>query len=419
MKKTTVLFLVVLVGMVVILPLFSGEINTDGTLVIGVPKDAQSLDPIVVGDNASFQMYTQIFNSLVEVDSDLQLVPALATWETSDSQTWVFTLQEGIKFHNGDILTANDVVYTFDTVMDPETSSPNYENLKVIKSIEKVNSTTVKFVLQYPFSAFLERVYTQKIVNMSEREKDPIAYGLHPVGSGPFKVESWTKNNQLVLVRNDAYWQKKPNLAPVIMRPIPDASVALVNLEAGDIDVMVNVLPDDFSRIRDNNNLVLDVEPALNYYYLAFNVANTPVDDIRVRQAIYQAVDMDAIVASVLGEAGVRAHSSLSPSSWAYNSDVEGYALDYNPREAKKLLRQAGYRRGFEITIYTPQDTYRKKIAELMQIQLMDVNIEVKVESLEWASYLPLIDSGKASMYVLGWNWLTDPDGLIYDIHHS
>lgn len=414
----------VLISLAVILlaasvPVFAATTNTEGTLVIGVEKDAQSLDPIVVGDNASFQMYTQIFDSLVSVDNDLKIVPALASWKTPDSQTWTFTLKSGVKFHNGDPLTADDVVYTFKKVMDPATGSPNLENLKVIKSIDKLNDTTVKFTLEYPFSAFLERVYTQPIVDAKVREKDPIAYGLNPVGTGPYKLSSWTKNGQLVLVRNDQYWLKKPALKSVIMKPIPDQSVALVNLESGDIDVMMSVLPDDFARIKKNANLVLDVKTALNYYYLGFNVNNKPVSDIRVREAIYHAVDMDSIVASVLGGAGVRAKSSLSPSSWAYNPAVEKYAFKYDPALAKKLLKDAGYPNGFDITINTPQDTFRKKIAELMQIQLQAVGINAKVESLEWATYLPLVDAGKSSMYMMGWNWLTDPDGLLYDIHHS
>jgi peptide/nickel transport system substrate-binding protein len=349
----------------------------------------------------------------------LVIVPSLATWETEDSQTWIFHLKEGITFHNGDVLTADDVLYTFNTVMDPKTSSPNYENLKIITGIEKIDDLTVKIVLEYPFAAFLERVFTQPIVNAKVREIDPIAYGLKPVGTGPFIVEKWEKNNELVLVRNENYWMKYPNLKKVIMKPIPEQSVALVNLEAGTVDMVMAVLPDDFDRIRKNKNLDLQVVPALNYYYLDFIVENKPVDDIRVRKAIYIGVDMDAIVKAVLGEAGVRANSSLSPSSWAYNPAVEKYALKYNPSEAIKLLKDAGYPNGFDITIYTPQDTYRRKIAELMQIQLAAINVRAKVESLEWASYLPLIDAGKCSMYMMGWNWLTDPDGLIYDIHHS
>jgi peptide/nickel transport system substrate-binding protein len=398
---------------------FSEEVFKDGVLTIAVEKDARSLDPVVVADNASFQMYTQIYDSLVSVTKDLEIVPSLAEFKTDDSKVWYFTIKDGIKFHNGAPLTIEDVIYTFEAVMDPETSSPNYENLKVIESIEKVDDKTVKFTLQYPFAAFLERVYTQPIVNKALRQADPIAYGLNPVGTGPFVFEKWEKNNQLVLNRNEEYWMKYPNLKKVIMKAIPEPSVALVNLEAGDVDMLVKVLPDDFDRIRDNSKLVLDVTPALNYYYLAFNVENEPVNDIEVRKAIYMGVDMNAIIKTVLGQAGVRAMSSLSPSSWAYNPDVEQYALDYNPGEAMKILSEAGLSNGFEITIYTPQDTYRRKIAELMQIQLQAIGVRAKVESLEWASYLPLIDAGKTSMYTMGWNWLTDPDGLIYDIHHS
>ena len=399
--------------------IFAEEINTDGTLVIAVEKDGRSLDPIVVADNASFQMYTQIFDSLVSVNHSLEIVPSLATWSTDDSQTWTFYLRKDVKFHNGDPLTADDVVYTFNTVMDPTTSSPNYENLKIITGIEKIDDYTVVIKLEYAFSAFLERVYTQPIVDKKVREADPEAYGINPVGSGPFKLESWEKNNQLVLVRNEDYWMKRPNLAKVIMKPIPEPSVALVNLEAGDVDMVTALLPDDFDRIRNNSKLDLQVTSALNYYYLAFNVTDPKMQDIRVRNAIYMGVDMDSIVKAVLGEAGVRAYASLAPTSWAYDPAVKDFALSYNPTEAKKLLKEAGFPNGFEVTINTPQDTYRRKIAELMQIQLAAIGIKAKVESLEWASYLPLVDAGKVSMYMMGWNWLTDPDGLIYEIHHS
>lgn len=412
-------FLMLVLVVVFSICMFAEEVNTDGTLVIAVAKDAQSLDPVVVGDNASFQMYSQIFDALVTVNKNLEIVPSLATWETDDTQTWVFSIRDDVYFHNGDHLTADDVVYSFEIVLDPDTASPNYENLKIIKEIEKVDDYTVKIVLEYPFAAFLERVFTQKIVDKAVREADPTAYGLSPVGSGPFVLEKWTKSNELVLKRNENYWLKKPNLAKVIMRPIPDPSVALVNLEAGDVDVVMAILPDDFARIEENPDLVLDVVPALNYYFLNFNVENEPVNDIRVRQAIYYGVDMDAIVKTVLGDAGVRASASLSPSSWAYDPTVEEYKLGYDPAKAMALLKEAGYPNGFEITIYTPQDTYRRKVAELMQIQLQAIGIKAKVESLEWATYLPLIDAGKTDMYMMGWNWLTDPDGLIYDIHHS
>ncbi len=412
-------FLMLVLVAVFSICMFAEEVNTDGTLVIAVAKDAQSLDPVVVGDNASFQMYSQIFDALVTVNRNLEIVPSVATWETDDTQTWVFSIRDDVYFHNGDHLTADDVVYSFEIVLNPETASPNYENLKIIKEIEKVDDYTVKIVLEYPFAAFLERVFTQKIVNKEVREADPTEYGLNPVGSGPFVLEKWTKSNELVLKRNENYWLKKPNLAKVIMRPIPDASVALVNLEAGDVDVVMAILPDDFARIEKNPDLVLDVVPALNYYFLNFNVENEPVNDIRVRQAINYGVDMDAIVKTVLGDAGVRASASLSPSSWAYDQRVEEYKLGYDPAKAMALLKEAGYPNGFEITIYTPQDTYRRKVAELMQIQLQAIGIKAKVESLEWATYLPLIDAGKTDMYMMGWNWLTDPDGLIYDIHHS
>lgn len=393
-----------------------------GDLTIAVEKDPRSLDPTVVNDIASSTVQRQIFDTMVAFDESNNVIPHVATsWENPEPTVWVFHLRKGVKFHNGDELTAEDVKFSYDRGRDPKSKGQNVSKLNFIESIEVLDRYTVKFNLKFAYAPMLEYgVY--EIVPKKVVEKMGDDFGFNPIGSGPFKFVEWVKDDHITLVKNENYWLKDVNLNKVTFRPIPEKSVAVMELEAGGIDIVQNVPADDVPRLEKNKNTVISNVVGINYFYVGINTRKEgPLANPKVRQAIAYGVDMDAIIESIFqGIGGSRAYSAVSfPNFWAFDQKVKDQRPTYNPTKAKQLLKEAGYANGFTTTIYTPQDPARRKIGELMQAYLMQIGIKLEVKSLEWAAYLPLLDSGEAPMMALGFNRGTDPDNYLYSMFHS
>ncbi len=393
-----------------------------GTLTIAVEKDAVHLDPTLNNDLASSTVQRQIFDTLLAFDEENNVIPHLATsWENPEPTVWIFHLRKGIKFHNGDELTAEDVKYSYDRGRDPQSRGQNVTKLGFIDSIEVIDRYTVKFNLKYPYAPMLEYgVY--EIVPKKVVEEMGEAFGRNPIGSGPFKFVEWVKDDHITLVKNENYWLKDVNLDKVIFRPIPEKSVAVMELEAAGVDIVQNIPADHVPTVEKNKQLSLSSAVGINYFYVAFNTQYPgPISNAKVRQAIAYAIDMNAIIESIFqGVGGSRAYSAVSfPDFWAFDDKIKAQSPTYNPAKAKQLLAEAGYPNGFSTTILTPPDTPRKKIGELMQFYLSQVGIKVDVRSLDFGTLLDDTYGGKAPIVVLGFNRGTDPDNYLYSLFHS
>ena len=393
-----------------------------GVLKVAVVSEATSLDPITTNNVPSSIIFMQIHDALVTYDEELNIVPMLATsWEISeDGRTYTFQLREDVTFHNGEPFTASDVVYAFTAGADPQYQSQWLGRFQQIEEIEAVDEHTVTLTLQAPNAAFLDQITYFGIPSSSaHQEKGADGYAIAPVGTGPFRFVSWSRNDRLVLERNDEYWLTRPHLDGVEFRAIPERSVAAVELETGGVDVAMSLNADDVLRLESNPDVTVGTTPTLSYYYIAMNNQAGPLQDVRVRRAIQYALPLDQIIDTIFGGVGaVRAYTTMAPGSLAYDESILEEIPGYDPQKALELLAQAGYPNGFSTTLYTPTDSNRRQLAELAQAALSVVGLDVEVRSVELGTMLPLTYSGEAPMWILGWTSGTDPNNYSYEMFY-
>jgi peptide/nickel transport system substrate-binding protein len=417
----------------------SGGSQGEKTLIYGRGADSKSLDPIQVTDGESLKVTKNIFDTLVDyADDNTEVVPGLAErWESSkDGKTWTFYLRKGVKFHDGTDFNAEAVVYNFERWMDknhPEHKGgefPYYGYMfggykgdkgHVIKSVTAVDEYTVKFELNYPQAPFLNNLAMPPfgIASPTAVKKDPEGFGQKPVGTGPFKLESWKKNDTITLVKNEDYWQEGlPKLDKLIYRSIPDNAARFSALQAGDVDIMDGLNPSDVKLVKQNQNLQLFERPGMNVAYLAFNTEKKPFDNPKVRQALNHAVNKEGIIKSFYADLAKPAKNPMPDVLWGYNDKIKDYEFDLD--KAKKLLKEAGYPDGFKVDFWAPTDPRPympdgKKIAEFIQADLAKIGVKAEIVSYDWQTYLERTGKGEHSMALLGWIGDNgDPDNFLY-----
>jgi peptide/nickel transport system substrate-binding protein len=396
-----------------------------GELKIALESDVVTLDPPMATDVYSGYVYSQIHETLFQVDHDMKIVPLLAEkLDQPDDKTYVITLRKGVKFHNGEELTADDVKFTYARIMDPATKSPRAANLtdavESADKIEVVDKNTVKITLKSPFAPFLERLTygALNILNKKAVEAAGADYAHKPVGTGPFKYVEWKTGEYAKVTRFDDYWGDKAKLDQITFRPIPDANTRMAELDSGGVDYMMQIPSDDLSRYQKDSKFDVQIVDAINIFYLAHNTSKAPLNNPDLRRAINYSIDKKELVDTIYNGTGTVAISPLNPSNWAFNKDVEPYK--YDPAKAKELLKQAGYN-GEPIEIAFNQATEVPKVAERIQAQVQEnLGIKLVLKPMEWGAFLTYIRGGDAhQMFLLGWSGNADPDGILFPLFHS
>jgi len=392
------------------------------TLTVAQPSDIVTLDPQGSNDQPSARVRAQIFDTLVIQTEDLELIPGLAeSWDQIDDLTWHFNVREGVAFHNGDPLTAADVVFTLNRMRDPEVASPAAFLVGFIDSVEAVNDMTVQITTNAPFAPILSHLAHSATSIINERSVTEAGddFGTEvAVGTGPFEFVEWQTASRLVLERNDDYWRGEVLPEQVVFRPIVEGTVRAIELEAGSVDIAYSLEPRDALRLQDFPLVKMAPIETLSTQYVGFNAEKAPFDDVLVRQAINHAVDSATIVDVIYEGFGFPATSPISSQVFGANLDLEGYA--YDPERARALLAEAGYADGFSTTVWTNDNPLRIQIAEIMQAQLGEVGIDVDVQVLEWSTYLSDTAAGAHEMFILGWVTVTaDADYGLYALFHS
>lgn len=408
-----------------------------GTLVYGRGADSVGLDPINVTDGESIRVTHNVFETLLEYDQNLELQPKLAT-EYSSSEgglTWTFKLREGVKFHDGTDFNAEAVVFNFDRWMDPENpyhqgDFPYYPFLyggfkgdenHLIEHVKATGDHELEIKLKRKTAPFLSYLAISMfgIASPAAIEKYGDTLNEHPVGTGPFMFEEWSRNKTITLAKNPEYWMEgKPYLDKLIFQVIPENAARLNALQTGEIDVLDGMNATDTSSVENADGLELLKRPSFNIGYMAFNTEKAPFDNPLVRQAINMAVDKDNIVDAFYNGLADVATSPLPPSLWSHDDSLEKY--DYNVEEAKKLLKEAGFENGFKTKLHTmsnprPYMPEPMKIAEAIQSDLAKVGIEAEIVSMEWATYLEDTKAGAHDMALYGWTGvMADPDNFLY-----
>jgi peptide/nickel transport system substrate-binding protein len=402
----------------VLLPLFACSSKPDpNTLVMIIESSPTNLDPRVGLDAQSERIDELIFDDLLDRDEHLNVKPALAeSWEIPDPKTYVFHLHRGVRFHNGASLTSRDVKWTFDSILQGKIRTTKSAVYRPVDHIDTPDDATVVFHLKEPFTSLLW--------NISDGAVGIVPYGStqeisqHPIGSGPFRFVSAEQDKEVVLERNDDYWGEKPKLPRVRFAVVPDDTTRALELRKGSADVVSNALPfDTVVALQREPGLTILHGPGTILSYMAFNLRDPILKDVRVRQALAYAIDRGPIL-QYLGRGFERpAYSILPPESWAYDGDVPHY--DFNPDKARELLEQAGYPLvngvRFHLTMKSSTEGSTRVLAAVLQQQLHEVGIALDIRTFEFATFFSDVTHGAFQLYSLRWiGGNEDPDIFEY-----
>ncbi len=401
-----------------------------GTLTIATASEAKVLDPIRYEAIAEAARDSLIFDSLLYQDPQGRVIPLLATAlpETPNDTTYIFHLHKGVYFSDGNELTAKDVKYTFDRIADPKEGSPHFDIVhNNIKSVEIIDKYTVKFNMKKPTPLLIIEPFFRGIVDEKAREEmGPEEYARHPIGSGPFKLVKWVKDDYMLLEARKDYWLKKPYLDKVKIIIVPEPSTQVIRLLDGEID-MCNVPHELLKKVEEAKDVRVLKVPQYHYAAMVFNMRRKPFNDIRVRKAIWYLVDREAIMKAARGELA-NLNVSITPpvvnKAWNFPEDEWAKLIPrQNVEKAKQLLDEAGYtgHPRFKITLTGLSIAYYPPITEMFQHYLAAADIEAKVQNLDLGTWLDAIDKRPPDydMIVSGWGAGPDPDGWLYAAFHS
>ena len=403
-----------------------------GGIIITYKDDVATLDPAIGYDWQNWSMIKSLFDGLMDyAPGTTELRPGLAeSYDLSeDGLTYTFHLRQGVKFHNGREMTADDVKYSLDRVTDPATQSPGagffgsilgYDaaadgTAKGLEGVKVIDPATVQITLSRPDATFLH-VMALNFASVVPQEAVDAAggdFGKQPVGTGAFKLADWTIGQKLVFEKNADYWREGiPYLDTVTFEVGQEPIVALLRLQKGEVDVPGDGIPPaKFTEVMgDPAQAARVVEGGqLHTGYITLNVTTPPLDKLEVRQAINMAINKDRIVQIINGRAKP-ANQPLPPSMPGYSTDYKGYA--YDVEGAKKLLADAGLADGFETELYVMNTDPNPRIAQAIQQDLSEIGIKASIKSLAQANVIEAGGAGTAPMiWSGGMAWIADfPD---------
>jgi peptide/nickel transport system substrate-binding protein len=359
-----------------------------GEIRIGIPWTPENLDPTMNLASIRAAVGASMFDSLVGRDADGKIVPELAeSWRPIDDLTWQLKLRRGVVFHNGEPFNAESVRYTIERVLDPNQKSPNRANVGEIARVDVLDEFTVNLVTARPYAPLLSRLIDFPIVPAKGTVERGASFALKPIGTGPFKFVSLVKDDYLVVEAFDRHWRGAPKIAKITFKPIPEAFTRSAALRNGEVDLITTVPPSLGRELEHVSGVKVSRVPSTWRIYLGLNALHKPLSDVRVRRALNHATDVDTIIKSVLDGSGRRADAPITPTSFGYDPSVRGYA--YDPSRAKRLLADAGYPDGVDVTLESPTGRYQgdKEIAEAIAGQWQKAGIRPKVQIAEWGAY--------------------------------
>jgi peptide/nickel transport system substrate-binding protein len=377
-----------------------------GTVVFLIESSPANLDPRIGTDGQSEHIDELLFDGLVARDTSFHFTPALAErWEQPTPLTMVFHLRSGVRFHDGRTLTARDVKWTIESMISGKIISPKAAAYAAINSIEATDERTVVFHLKQADNFLLTNLSTGAMGIVPEGSGRD--FWQHPVGTGPFRFVSQQIDRDVVVERNPLSWSVQPKIERVRFAVVPDAITESLELEKGSADVAVNSLPmDSLSVLASRKNLQVEDSLGTQIQYLAFNLRDPLLQDVRIRQAIACAIDRNLIVRTLLDGHAQPALSLLPVSHWAYTSEVDRY--DYDPARAARLLDAAGRKPGangvrFHLTMKTSNAEDGRLLASVLQQQLAHVGIALDLRSYEYATFYSDVTKGAFQLCSMRW----------------
>jgi len=407
-------------------------------LVVANVKDATMLDPSMASDGISLNATYEVLENLVAFKpGSFTIVPELAQkWNVSgDGRTWTFTLRPNAKFSDGTPADADAVKFNFDRwrlVSDPAHGNFTYVYYPdvfggfpgKIADVRAKDPRTVVFTLTSPDGPFLRDIAEPAfgIGSPAAIRKDPQAFQRKPVGSGPYMLAEWVRDDHMTLQANPTYDGPgaKPTIPTVIIRDIPDQATSVLSIEKGDIQMLTAPRPDDAKALAKNSSVVVAEQPPNNTAYMAMNMEKKPFNDLRVRRAIAYALDLPAIVHGLYSSSAVVADNWTPQAILGNNPSVHIYPHDI--AKAKALLAQAGVRNGFSTDLFYPTAPRPympepQRLAETIQAQLRTIGINVTLQPYEFGVFLDKVRNGEHQMCLIGWSGDNgDPDNFFYPL---
>jgi len=388
-----------------------------GTLRVGLQGDFTTLDPHMSTSAVDRDLYYQVYNTLVALDANLNVLPELAeSWEAPDPLAYVFRLRKGVKFHDGSDFTAEVVKWNVERMVNPATGSIRRSELGNVKSVDVLDSHTVRLNLKEPDAALLATLTDRSgmMVSRAAVEKHGKDFARNPVGTGPFQFVEWAKDDQLRVKRFPGYWKKgAPYLDEIVYKPIPDHTVKLTALRTATLDLIDELPPKDVAPTKGNPRLRVVETPGLGYRRMELNTTRPPFNVKALRQAVAWAVNREALHRAVFFATGAPAQGPIPPRSWAYEA-LPGYGTTPDAGKAKQKLAEGGQPNGFKFTLNIVNTPVDQKLAQIVQDNMKRVGIDMEIALLEIGAWIEKRKAGQFDAAESLWSGRPDPDGNMF-----
>ncbi len=377
------------------------------------------LDPHLSSAFVERHVFQNLFDKLVDLNQNLEIVPMLATsWQISDGgRTYTFKLRPNVIFHDGTSFNAEAVKYNFERMLDPSFGSPRRAEINLVKSIRVVDNLTVVITLEQPFSPFLSILSDRAgmMVSPTAAKRAGKDFLLAPVGTGPFKFVEKRPLESITLERFDKHWDKNAGLVDrIIFRTIVDENARVANLRAGEVDIIVEPPPTEVEKLKSDPNIRVSERAGLGWLAIYLMVAGPPFNNKALRQAVSAGIDRRTIARVVFGETVLPANGPFPPGNLAYDIPANARIPERNLDLARQKLREGGQPNGFGFTLLVSQERVRQQAAQVIQSMLGEVGIKVNIQVIEFGAQLSVTAAHKFEGTILGWSGRPDPDANLY-----
>ncbi|MDE0533751.1 MAG: ABC transporter substrate-binding protein [Albidovulum sp.] len=397
---------------------------------LGADVDSATMDPRIQRNTTEYRVNNLVYDGLIKLNADLQVEPGLAeSWENPEPTIWIFNLRENVTFHDGSTLVADDVVYTFETILDPDLKARFRSLFTPIETIEALDANTVRITLKEPYAPLLS------YLDMGIVSKDYVESGGDiqsvPVGTGPLQLANWERGAKITLEPFEGYWGGAPDTEGIEFVVVGDNTARAQAFEAGDLDIIQSPLSSqDIGRLVENTQFQNEILGGLGITYLNFNTAHPLLSDPALRRALAMLVDQETIVNAIYEGVDQVATSILLPSSWAYDASITQPGFD--PEGAKAAFAAAGWtdsngdgtldKDGQPLSIVLSthsEDPNRIQSLEYIQAIMLENGVDASISIADWPAFSEGVRGGQHEIALLGWLNIVDPDRLMFGQFHT
>jgi peptide/nickel transport system substrate-binding protein len=387
-----------------------GDVKKGGRFSMARNEEPLSLDPIVPSDNGSIWVIYQMFDQLTTVNEDSSgVAPSLAeSWEISpDGTVYTFTIKQGVKFHDGSPMTMDDVVFSLERVFDPKGSGYSFL-FGTVAGVKAVDDTTLEIALREPFTPLLDNlnVFPASIVPRKAVEAGAEGFAQNPIGTGPFKLKEFAKGRHVHLVKHEGYWkQDRPRVDEVFIPYVTDDNTRILRIQGGEVDAAVAIPYAQIDQLNAQDDIDVKIEALFRFDGMWLNHAESPLDDVKVRQALNYATDKESMLKSIFFDK-VEIANHMMPKMKYWREDVQAYG--YDPEKAKSLIAESKVPDGFTLPIVIPTgDVIVQQIAQIMKESYSDIGVDVQITNLDIGTAYTNFSQFN---YVAGSNWYITSD---------